>query len=99
MSDKIDEQTCSEAIVVSNKLGLHARASAKLVQTAGKFRSEITILMTEKNKQANAKSIMGVMMLGASKSTAISITTKGEDAEDALHAVVELFNNKFGEGE
>ncbi|HLD09055.1 MAG TPA: HPr family phosphocarrier protein [Methylophilaceae bacterium] len=82
---------------ITNKLGLHARASTKLTQTAGQFDSEIWI---ERNgRRVNAKSIMGVMMLAASKGSKIAIVTNGADEKPAVEALVALINDKFGEDE
>ena len=85
------------SIKIINKLGLHARASAKLTQIANQFESDIWL---EKNdKKVNAKSIMGVMMLAASQGTNITITTEGLDEKKALNSIVALINDFFGEGE
>ncbi|CAN1487761.1 FruB Phosphotransferase system, HPr-related proteins [Methylophilaceae bacterium] len=85
------------SIKIINKLGLHARASAKLTQIANQFESDIWL---EKNdKKVNAKSIMGVMMLAASQGTNIIITTEGPDEKEALNSIVALINDFFGEGE
>ena len=84
-------------LVVSNKLGLHARAAAKLTKLAGQFSSEIFI--AKDARRVNAKSIMGGMMLAAGKGTAVQIQADGGDAEQALAAIRELFDDKFGEGE
>jgi phosphocarrier protein len=82
---------------IINKLGLHARASAKLTQTASAFQSEVWL---ERNgKRVNAKSIMGVMMLAAAKGSTITIDTIGEDADQAMSALLALIADKFGEGE
>ena len=84
-------------IKIINKLGLHARASAKLTQVANQFKSDIWI---EKNdKKVNAKSIMGVMMLAASQGTDIKISTEGVDEKEALDSITALINDYFGEGE
>ena len=84
-------------IKIINKLGLHARASAKLTQVANQFESDIWI---EKNdKKVNAKSIMGVMMLAASQGTNIKISTEGADEKEALDSITALINDYFGEGE
>ena len=84
-------------IKIINKLGLHARASAKLTQVANQFESDIWI---EKNdKKVNAKSIMGVMMLAASQGSDVTISTQGSDEKEALNAIVDLINDYFGEGE
>ena len=84
-------------IEIINKLGLHARASAKLTQTAGHFQSEVFI--AKAGRRVNAKSIMGVMMLAAGKGTKVEIEVTGEDESDAMEAVAALINDKFGEGE
>jgi len=85
------------SIKIINKLGLHARASAKLTQVANQFESDIWI---EKNdKKVNAKSIMGVMMLAASQDTDIKISTEGVDEKKALDSITALINDYFGEGE
>lgn len=84
-------------VVVSNKLGLHARAAAKLTKLAGQFTSEIFI--AKGARRVNAKSIMGVMMLAAGKGTTVQLQAEGGDAQDALQAIRELFDDKFGEGE
>ena len=83
-------------IVVSNRLGLHARASAKLVQLVSSFKS--TVWIVSKGREVNAQSIMGVMMLAAGMGTALAVRAEGEDEEAALAAVVELFDRKFDEG-
>ena len=85
------------AIKVSNKLGLHARASAKLTQTASKFQSGVWI--TRDGRRVNAKSIMGVMMLAAGIGSQIELETDGADEAEAIAAIAALFDNKFGEGE
>jgi phosphocarrier protein HPr len=84
-------------IEISNKLGLHARASAKLTQLAGKFSADIWV--TRNGRKVNAKSIMGVMMLAAAKGARVVIETDGADEDEAMAALVELINDKFGEGE
>ncbi|PWB45549.1 MAG: HPr family phosphocarrier protein [Nitrosomonadales bacterium] len=84
-------------VEITNKLGLHARASAKLTQTAGQHKSQIWL--SRNGKRINAKSIMGVMMLAAAKGAIIGIETEGEDEEQAMQALVGLINDKFGEGE
>lgn len=84
-------------ILIINKLGLHARASTKLTQTAGQFKSDIWI---ERNgRRVNAKSIMGVMMLAASKGSTVSLEATGEDEALAMEALMTLINNRFGEPE
>jgi phosphocarrier protein HPr len=84
-------------IEIINKLGLHARASAKLTQTAGQFASEIWL--SRNGRRVNGKSIMGVMMLAAAKGSQIRIEISGPDEEAAMAALVALINDKFGEGE
>lgn len=83
-------------IVVSNRLGLHARASAKLVQLVAGFKS--TVWLVSKGREVNAQSIMGVMMLAAGMGTSLTVRADGEDAEQAVAAVVDLFDRKFDEG-
>ncbi len=85
-----------QEIVVSNKLGLHARASAKLVQLVQGFKS--TVWLVSKNREVNAQSIMGVMMLSAGIGTVLTIRVDGPDEESAIGAVAELFERKFDEG-
>jgi phosphocarrier protein len=82
---------------ITNKLGLHARASAKLTQVASSFKSEIWLSRNE--RRVNAKSIMGVMMLAAGKGALITIEAEGEDAEAALAALQKLIADKFDEGQ
>jgi phosphocarrier protein HPr len=84
-------------IVVSNKLGLHARAAAKLTQLAGQFSGEIFI--AKGAQRVNAKSIMGVMMLAAGIGSTVKLEASGGDAEQALEAIQALFDDKFGEGQ
>jgi phosphocarrier protein len=87
-------QTDAEIV---NKLGLHARAAAKLTQLASGFQSEIWL--TRNGRRVNAKSIMGVMMLAAGKGATIGIETEGSDADAALQALLQLIDEKFGENE
>ena len=84
-------------IEISNKLGLHARASAKLTQLAGQFKSEV--FLARQGRRVNAKSIMGVMMLAAVKGAQVEIETNGADEEAAMQALTQLIHDKFGEGE
>jgi phosphocarrier protein len=84
-------------VEIVNKLGLHARASAKLTQLAGGFQSEIWL--TRNGRRVNAKSIMGVMMLAAGKGNMVGIESDGSDADAALQAIVKLIAGKFGEDE
>ena len=82
---------------ITNKLGLHARASAKLTQTASQFAAEVWL--ERDGRRVNAKSIMGVMMLAAGKGTNLTVETEGADAEAALTAVLQLIADRFGESE
>jgi phosphocarrier protein len=84
-------------LTIINKLGLHARAAAKFVTLASSFSSEIDI--SRDNQSVNGKSIMGVMMLAASKGTQLTLTTKGDDEDEAISRIEELVLNKFGEEE
>jgi phosphocarrier protein HPr len=86
-----------QAIEIVNKLGLHARASAKLTQMAGQFTAEVWI--SREGRKVNAKSIMGVMMLAAAKGSVVAIETDGPDEAQAMTALLGLINDKFGEGE
>ena len=85
-----------QEIVVSNKLGLHARASAKLVQLVHGFKS--TVWLVSNGREVNAQSIMGVMMLAAGIGTTLSVRANGPEEEAAVTAVVDLFERKFDEG-
>ena len=85
------------AVIISNKLGLHARASAKLTKLAGSFPCEVW--MSKGERRINAKSIMGVMMLAACLGSEVMVETVGEREEEALAATLALINDKFGEGE
>ena len=82
---------------ISNKLGLHARASAKLTQLASKYRSEVW--MSRAGRRVNAKSIMGVMMLAAGKGSTVTLETIGADENEAMSALCALIDDKFGEGQ
>ena len=84
-------------VEIVNKLGLHARASAKLTQVASGFKCEVWLLRN--GRRVNAKSIMGVMMLAAGKGSTVTIDAEGEDAEAALAALQKLIADKFDEGE
>ena len=86
----------AEAMIV-NKLGLHARASAKLTQVASNYACEIWL--SRSGRRVNAKSIMGVMMLAAAKGAVIQVEAEGADADAALGALLQLIQEKFGEGE
>jgi phosphocarrier protein HPr len=84
-------------VTISNKLGLHARASAKLTKLAGSFPCEVW--MSRGERRVNAKSIMGVMMLAAGIGTEVVLETNGEQEQAATDALLTLINDKFGEGE
>ncbi|MDA3914210.1 HPr family phosphocarrier protein [Oleiagrimonas sp.] len=83
-------------IVISNRLGLHARASAKLVQLVNGFKS--TVMLVGNGREINAKSIMGVMMLAAGLGSTLTVRVEGPDESEALSAVTDLFERKFDEG-
>ncbi len=85
------------SVTISNKLGLHARASAKLTKVASGFRSDVFI--TRGDRRVNAKSIMGVMMLAAGLGVEVEIDAEGNDEQAAVQALVALIEDKFGEGE
>jgi phosphocarrier protein len=82
---------------IINKLGLHARASAKLTQTAGAYAS--SVWLSRNGRRVNAKSIMGVMMLAAAKGSKVTIETDGPDESEAMKALLALIADRFGEGE
>jgi phosphocarrier protein HPr len=84
-------------VEVINKLGLHARASAKLTQLAAKYQCDVS--MARNNRKVNAKSIMGVMMLAAGKGAKVTLETSGPDEDEAMQAIVALINDYFGEGQ
>lgn len=84
-------------ISITNKLGLHARAAAKFVQTASSFESEINVI--HNGREVNGKSIMGIMMLAAGKGSSIQIVVNGRDEEKALDALETLIRDRFGEEE
>jgi phosphocarrier protein len=84
-------------VEIVNKLGLHARASAKLTQLASKYQAEVW--MTRNGRRVNAKSIMGVMMLAAAKGTTVTIETSGADEDEAMAAMLQLIRDRFGEAE
>jgi len=86
-----------KTITIKNKLGLHARASMKLINVAGRFESKVII--KQGNAEVNAKSIMNVMALAASKGTEIELITEGPDEQQAMNAVTELIENRFDEDE
>jgi phosphocarrier protein HPr len=84
-------------LVISNKLGLHARASAKLTKLASSFQCEV--FMARNGRRVNAKSIMGIMMLAAGLGAEVELETEGEDEQQATDALTALVNDKFGEGQ
>ncbi|MEW6695332.1 Phosphocarrier protein HPr [Tepidimonas thermarum] len=84
-------------VTICNKLGLHARASAKLTKLAGGFQCDVWL--SRNGRRVNAKSIMGVMMLAAGLGSAVEVETDGPDEDAAMQAIVALIEDKFGEGE
>ena len=84
-------------VPISNKLGLHARASAKLTKLASSFRSEV--FMSRSGRRVNAKSIMGVMMLAAGIGSEVVVETSGDREQEAMDAILTLIGDRFGEGE
>ena len=86
-----------QSITISNKLGLHARASAKLTKLAGTFKSEV--FMSRNDRRVNAKSIMGVMMLAAGVGSVVELEVDGPDEQAAMAALIALIEDKFGEGQ
>jgi len=91
MSDVVEKK-----MLIQNELGLHARAATKLVQLATKFPCEVTL--TKDGHEVNGKSIMGVLMLVASKGTWVTLKAKGDRAQEAVDAIAALIDDKFGEG-
>lgn len=85
-----------KTLMIQNELGLHARAATKLVQTATKYPCDITV--TKDGHEVNGKSIMGVLMLVASKGTMVTLKAKGDKAAEAVAAIAALIDDKFGEG-
>ncbi len=85
------------SVKIDNKLGMHARASAKFVSLAAEFKSEITL--TRAGRQVNGKSIMGIMMLAAGKGTELELCADGNDEEQAVAALYKLIEDRFGESE
>jgi len=86
-----------EHVGINNRLGLHARAAAKVVHTANNFKAEIFIGTSD--EEVNAKSILGLLTLAATKGTEIVVRAEGDDEQDAVAAIVELFVRRFGEKE
>ena len=85
----------TKKLIILNKLGLHARAAAKVVSTANEFES--TIILTKDGKNADARSIMKILMLSASQGSSINVEIDGADQSDAMKSIERLFNNKFDE--
>jgi len=92
----VGEDRAEKSIMIQNELGLHARAATKLVQTASKFPCDISI--SKDGHEVNGKSIMGVLMLVASKGTIVILRAKGDRAQEAVNAIAALIDDKFGEG-
>jgi phosphocarrier protein HPr len=90
-------QRVKKRLEIKNRLGLHARASALLVQTINRFSCEVKI--SKDDQVVNGRSIIGVLTLGAAKGTKIRVEARGDDAQEALAAIKQLVENKFGEGE
>ncbi len=90
------DERAEKAVMIQNELGLHARAATKLVQLASKYPCEVTL--TKDGHEINGKSIMGVLMLVASKGTMVTIKAKGERAGELVAAIAALIDDKFGEG-
>jgi phosphocarrier protein HPr len=86
-----------QSILVSNALGLHARAAAKLVRLASRFSSEIHLSREEANQRIDSKSILGILMLAAKQGTHLVFTVEGQDEAEAFDAIRGLFDSKFGE--
>lgn len=86
-----------QVVTISNKLGLHARASAKLTKLAARFASDVHL--TRNGRRVNAKSIMGVMMLAAGIGSEVEVETEGSDEQAAMESIVALIDDKFGEGQ
>jgi phosphocarrier protein HPr len=86
-----------QSVLISNRLGLHARAAAKLVRLASRFSSEVHLSREDENQQIDSKSILGILMLAASKGTRLIISIEGKDEAEAGEAISRLFETKFGE--
>ena len=92
-----DAPMLHETLTIINQLGLHTRAAAKLVSLAAGFQSNIEIVRRDNGQKANCKSIMAIMLLGATCGTVIDLQIQGEDQQDARNAIVGLVQNRFGE--
>jgi len=88
---------CEKTLVITNKLGLHARAATKLAQLCQEFKSSVTVSLEDNSADAN--SIMGLMLLAGSQGKSVTVVTEGDDSEDALQSICKLFSDKFDEGE
>jgi phosphocarrier protein HPr len=86
-----------QSVLVANRLGLHARAAAKLVRLASRFSSDIHLSHEDANQRIDSKSILGILMLAAAKGTRLVISIEGKDEEEAGRAICQLFETKFGE--
>jgi phosphocarrier protein HPr len=86
-----------QSVLVANRLGLHARAAAKLVRLASRFSSEIHLSREDANQQIDSKSILGILMLAAAKGTRLVISIQGQDEVEAGNAIIQLFESKFEE--
>ena len=86
-----------KSVLVANRLGLHARAAAKLVRLASRFSSEIHLSREDANQQIDSKSILGILMLAAAKGTRLVISIQGQDEAEAGKAIIQLFESKFEE--
>jgi phosphocarrier protein HPr len=93
----VPEGAIARELLIVNKKGLHARASAKFVQTVDRFRATVTV--TRCGETVGGRSIMGLLTLGAAKGTTITVVTEGEDAAESLAAITALVENRFGEDE
>ncbi|WP_305041230.1 HPr family phosphocarrier protein [Geoalkalibacter sp.] len=85
----------SKDFIIRNRLGLHARAAAQLVQTANRFRADVTV--SKDGMDVNGKSIMGILMLAAAQGTSIKVSVDGEDADEAMETIGRLIDDGFGE--
>lgn len=88
---------CEKTLIITNKLGLHARAATKLAQLCQKFKASVTVSVDDNS--ADASSIMGLMLLAGSQGKSVTVVTEGDDAEEAIKSVCQLFSDKFDEDE
>ena len=95
MKTRTDSSKIEKTLPILNLLGLHARAAAELVKVTSEFRSEVTL--NKNGLQVNGKSIMGIMMLAASKGSRVTVSVEGSDSEACMQSIETIFNNKFGE--